>query len=490
MCHHLAVSGRKIKCALLMARSSVYDAELTVACPGLDVVALNPSAIGLREPEPADGRRHGTVNLLRDLNRFALPEDESADVVLIESHWYRLMAERHPGQIADVMRNLERRADLLVGLDADSFALGFPPSALERLAIVLKFDGVYRDRDLYNYFVGSRYPGADWTEKLRPRPSRYRASDLDKLRLSVPCFMRQFPAVRGAARARRSRAAKSNRKRMSRVGRIGRDLGEAVLVHAFGLPAGRARPLQVHCVVGPTHPQRIEAVRALEGFSGRRGILTYESQTEAEATPNPGTGGFEDDFFYMAPWPARSVKEWIDASTTILASAKRPGPEQSVLLDELRELLLQGAEQVKEWRTSVTDGKPYAREPTRRLRYLRELRLHQVAVAPVGHGELTYRHGEALMTGAALVCQDLSHVEMMFPFRHQENVIFCRPDLSDLRSTVEGLLRDEDLWRRVGREGRRSYMAWARRWRQHLYDGIEGHIRTVFGAPGRGATEA
>jgi hypothetical protein len=83
-----------------------------------------------------------------------------------------------------------------------------------------------------------------------------------------------------------------------------------------------------------------------------------------------------------------------------------------------------------------------------RLRYLLELRLHQVAVAPTGYGELTYRHGEALMIGAALVCQDLSHVEMMFPFADRENVAFCRPDLSDLRSTVEGLVRDEDQRRR------------------------------------------
>jgi hypothetical protein len=28
--------------------------------------------------------------------------------------------------------------------------LGFPPSALERLGVVIDFDGVYRDRDLYN----------------------------------------------------------------------------------------------------------------------------------------------------------------------------------------------------------------------------------------------------------------------------------------------------------------------------------------------------
>ena len=140
------------------------------------------------------------------------------------------------------------------------------------------------------------------------------------------------------------------------------------------------------------------------------------------------------------------------------------------------------SEKLEEWRALLASAKPFAREPVSRLRYLLDLRLHQAAVAPTGYGELTYRHGEALMTGAALVCQDLSHVEMMFPFSDRENVAFCRPDLSDLRSTVEELLRDEDQRRRIAREGRRTHTAWAARWREHLYDGIERHIREALGS--------
>jgi hypothetical protein len=398
------------------------------------------------------------------------------------------VAEQHPGRIDEVMRNLERCADVLLGLDADQFALGFPPSALERLAVVIEFDGLYRDRDLYNYFVGARYPGGNWTEKLRPRRSRYRVSDLDKLRLSVPCFMREVAVIRRVARARQARMSRAGAKgrSMSKAELIGRDFAEALLVRAFGLASGRGRPLEVHCIVGATHPQRLEAVRLLEGFSGEQGILTYEVERELEAAQEEiGTGEAEDDDtldYYMAPWPARSVTEWIEASSGLLASANRPGPRQRVLLGELLELLAEGAEQVREWRALLTSAEPFAREPVSRLRYLLELRRHQVAVAPAGSGELTFRHGEALMTGAALVCQDLSHVEMMFPFRDRENVVFCRPDLSDLRTTVAELLRDDDLRRRIAREGRRTYMAWAARWREHLYDGIEAHIREALNA--------
>jgi hypothetical protein len=428
-----------------------------LACPGLELVALSPSAVGSPKPGTADGEGRGVFDVLGSFNPFALPEDDRADVVLIESHWYRLAAERHPERIGEVMRNLERRADLLVGLDADQFALGFPPAALERLAIVIEFDGVYRDRDLYNYFVGSRYPGANWTEKLRPRPSRYRATELDKLRLSVPCFLRDLPVIRRAARARLSRAAAANGKSMSRPERIGRDLAEALLVRAVGLASDRGRPLEVNCLVAPTHPQRIDAVRLLEGFSGKRGILMHgvedEPEPAPEATETDLDASTEDDdspHYYM---------EWVEAASPHLAAAKH-----------------------KESRALLASAKPFAREPVSRLRYLLDLRLHQVAVAPTGYGELTYRHGEALMTGAALVCQDLSHVEMMFPFADRENVAFCRPDLSDLRPTVDELVRDEALRRRIAREGRRTYTAWAARWRDHLYDGIERHIREVLGS--------
>ena len=60
-----------------------------------------------------------------------------------------------------------------------------PPRAVAECHSVLKFQGVYRDRELYNYEVGCQYQGANWTGKTRPRRQRYSAVDLEKLRLSV-----------------------------------------------------------------------------------------------------------------------------------------------------------------------------------------------------------------------------------------------------------------------------------------------------------------
>jgi len=118
----------------------------------------------------------------------------------------------------------------------------------------------------------------------------------------------------------------------------------------------------------------------------------------------------------------------------------------------------------------------FSRRRVGRFRFLLDLRRHRVGVAPTGYGELGNRHGAVMLSGAALVCQDLSHVEMMLPLKDGDNVVFCRPDLSDLRDRVNWLLSDDAVRIRIGRAGRRSYMDWAGGWRDHLREGIEAHI--------------
>ena len=397
-----------ITCALLTSHSFDWGTGIALACPGLDFISLSPSAIGLPESP----------------NPFALREDDRATVVVLEQSWYRWLTLHHPERVTAVMRKLERCGDIVVGLDAaDEFGLVLPPQVVEEVALVIKPQGLYHDRDLYNYYVGSPYADALWTEKLRPRQMRYRDSELEKLRLSVPCFMLDFPAVRRTARARETGATRVGARDFSRAERTARDLGEGLLWKmTAGTPIGRRRS-DVHCLVSLSHVQRLEAMRLLEGFSGSRGIARI---------PPTQIGGTEHGY---SPLPGEAMAE-------IVASAA-----------------------------------PYECASVGRMRYLVDLSRHRIVVAPTGYGELGQRHGGALWGGAALVCQDLSHVEMMFPLRDRENVAFCRPDLSDLRSTVEELLRDENLRQRIARQGRRSFRAWAAGWSDHLYTGIEAHIR-------------
>jgi hypothetical protein len=391
-------------CALLAAWRHEFGPQIALCCPGLEFVTPTPSSLeALEVPNP-----------------FGLAEGDRADAVLISKSWYDWLATQHPNRLDRVLDELEQRWGVLVGVDGrDDFALGFPPSVVRRFAAVIKPQGVFRDRDLYNWVVGSMYPDAVWAEKKRPREARYSESDLEKVKLSVPCFMLDLPAIRREARQRETaEATQTIGRRMSPLERAGRDLGEASFLRAMSLaPVGRRR-LEVNCVGSLTHVQRVDAIRFLEGYSGRRCI----------------TGAFD----FVA-----GMGETIDSNAfkAILASASR-----------------------------------YRCAPQSRPRYLLDLCRHRVVVAPAGLGELTYRHAEAWRAGAALVCPNLSHVEMMFPVQDGENATFCQPDLSDLRRVVDDLLREEGLRAHIARSGRRDFAVWQARWREHLSSGIEAHI--------------
>ena len=400
---------KPITCALLATHRADWGAATAVACPGLEFVTLSATELTVRDSP----------------NPFALPETDRADIVLLSSSWYWWLVNQHPERATKVVDELERRADAVVGLDlVDEFDLALPPRIVERLALVLKGQGIYRDRDLYNYEVGARVPGANWTHKSRPKADRYRDSDLDKLRLSVPCFMLDFAAVRRGTRQREARAASADGQRVSTAARLARNLGDYMLMPALALAGAGPRRKNVHCLVALSHTQRIQAMRELEGFSGSRGIVLFRQRVAG--TPH-GTNPLPDDVY-----------------------------------DEI-----------------VASAAPYLHPRISRSRYLLDSCRHRVVIAPTGYGELGQRHCEALMVGAALVCQDLSHVEMMLPLEHGVNAVFCRPDLSDLRSTVAELLEDHERTRQIGREGRRNIVAWARGWRDYLYSGIEAPIRAA-----------
>lgn len=399
------MNKRQISCALLSPQP-YWPGEVAIACPGLEMFAFAPGALGRIDMH----------------NPFGLPETDRVDVALVGSWWYVWLEHHYPDQVDDVIRRLEQSAEVVVGINgSDRFNLGFPPHAIERFASVLCMQGLYRDRDLYNWNVGPVYPGANWTEKRERRQWRYGSDHLDKLRLSVPCFVTQFPGVR----RRTAEWVREDGRRWTRNARsLGQPLANRVMMAGLGVAPRLGRSLEVHCHLGLSHVQRIETLRLLEGFSGVRGIAPTQSPALVYGTEYGG--------------------------------ATLPLAVQKKLTDHAR---------------------PFARDPVSRQRYLLIMRRHKIGVAPTGYGEVGDRHGQVLMTGAALVCQDLSHVEMLLPFIDRQNAFFCRPDLSDLRELVEDVLRDDALRIRVARQGRGDFVKWARDWRRHLLDGFEGPIR-------------
>lgn len=246
-----------IRCAVLTNFRNDWAAALTLACDDLEFVTL--SRLTLQLPDAP--------------NPFGLTEVDQADVILLTSYWHRWLTTTHPDLVGNTMRVLERSADAIVGLDGtDYFELGFDPTTLARVASVLKFQGVFRDRDLYNYDVGPWHPGAIWSQKRRPKQLPYRAEDLEKIRLSVPCLMLDLPGLLRTARTYESGATSTIGYSMSRTQREVRNAAEELLSAAMRIAPIRSRPLEVQCLATLTHVQRLEAIRRLEGFSGTRGV--------------------------------------------------------------------------------------------------------------------------------------------------------------------------------------------------------------------------
>jgi hypothetical protein len=361
---------------------------------------------------------HDTLPVRTPDDPFALPLADTADVTLVSTLWYEWLEQHHPEKVEKVLHALRQRSRLVVGLDAgDEFALSLPPRAFDHFDLVLKAQGLYKDRELYNYEVGAHFPGGNWTQKLRPREAQYPSTALEKLRLSVPCIMLDIPAVRRHARLREATAARTLSEMLPAHTRILHNAAETLIGLANPhMPIGH-RSQDVHCLVQLSHIQRLEALELLTEFSGTKGIAGI-----------PGK-------------PQGTEYGW-----------NLPAAE----LDTIRKR-----------------AAPFSHRPLGRARFLFDLSHHKVGVAPTGYGELGQRHGAVMLAGAALICQDLSHVEMLFPIENGVNAVFCKPDLSDLRDTVRDVLSDDEGRRRVARQGRDQLVRWGRRWRQTLFQAVE-----------------
>jgi hypothetical protein len=438
-----SMSQAPVRCALLAWSRFEWLCEACLHCPGLEVAALDSALLGLPGAH----------------NPFALPTVRRADVMLVSSAWYGWLAGCHPERVEEVFSRLYSAAPLVVGVEShDELQLALPPEAVRRMACVLKGGGLYRDRELYNHEVGPSFPGGVWSELRRPRRAAYTQEDLAKLRLSIPCFLWVAPGARRRLRARRAD--------VSPVRRLVRSAAERLLDPTLSAIAGVGRSHGVHCVGRLTHIQRLEAARLLEGLGGRHGITEVPERVSGLA-----------DSSFAGESPLRGLHEGLTDATAGLAGA----------LSEAEPYWYGIPLSPHEHRALEAAALSYMRPPVSRPAFQLELRRHRVVVAVTGHGELTYRHLEALAAGAVLVCQDLRHAETMFPFADGENVLFCRPDLADLRATVERALGDARLRRRVGRAGRRTYVEWAGRWREHLREGIETPIRDAVTTPIRDA---
>src|SRR5215211_5490039 len=244
---------RLIRCALITHAASGWFTDALLTAPGLEFVAPN------RRLLQADN----------EVNPYELPEADDWDVTIINIEWLKWKAASGLTDLDASLDPLRRRSIAVVGLEGyDGFALATPPVILERLDLLIKAQGVFRDLALYNWRVGPYYPGGVWGAKLNPRTTRYSHQELSKLRLSIPCFLQVDRRARNAVRGIKPGVSPA-----TRISRQIADLFLALAARAYrAYPRGAG--IGAHFIGALTHVQRAQLVEAMTaaGVRGTFGI--------------------------------------------------------------------------------------------------------------------------------------------------------------------------------------------------------------------------
>ena len=237
------LTRRRLRCGLLVLHHHGWFEDMLFACPGLTLHCLTPEALAMREVH----------------NPYHLDATDHVDVALVTTEWYLWLASRGDAELTRVMDRLRRSADAVVGYEGfDTFDLGLPPRGFDHLDLVIKAQGLYADRHRYNARQGAMYPRAPVDGGVLGSKDTYSDKQLEKLRLSVPCFLGVDRRVRARARAAKPDISAST----ARVRRVADRALETMIAAQTRLQ----RPTKlVHCVGALSHVSRMDVFRILEG---------------------------------------------------------------------------------------------------------------------------------------------------------------------------------------------------------------------------------
>jgi hypothetical protein len=148
---------------------------------------------------------------------------------------------------------------------------------------VLANHGLYRDRDLYNFVAGAATPDGKWSEKTTPKRQPFSVDNLNKLRLSVPCFVGIVPETRAAIR-------RFYHKRPLQRALL--NVMDNVTTNVKPLRVKSPPKTTVSFYASMTHGQRADAVRLLRGSKLLWAWWNYECATLDYRFTQAGNYGF------------------------------------------------------------------------------------------------------------------------------------------------------------------------------------------------------
>ncbi len=337
---------------------------------------------------------------------YNLPTISSGDTVVLSSGWTLMQQLKGVDVVNEILKPLRLRFRRVVGFDNhDPFELYFSDQMMSLMDAVLKNHGVYKDTDLYNFRVGAPTPNGRWTEKDELREDPISSINLKKIHLTVPCFIGVAPQMR--ARIRHFYYKSS-------LQRTVRGMSDWLFNKSVAMPTRNRAPRHtVNFYASLTHMQRVTAVRML-----RRSSLHWR-------------GGITH------------IPEWVTGLRGVgifcLSSTQRADLEATLAAENL------------------------TTPPLNRLNYQVAMQDCKAVLSITGHGELCFRMAEAWANRRILVCQDVSHVHTMYPLESGRNVIYCRPDLSNLVDILDDIECNYRSYTAIAERGYEDWLEWSRR---------------------------
>lgn len=389
-----------MKAGLIVHRQGFWAYDTVLACKELQLYAVSNK--GGVFPGPS--------------NPYQLEESADLDVIYVGSHtwrhFYRSYAEEK-----HAIEGLKKFATCIVLIDGwDSFDLSIKPETVELFDCILKTNGVYKDRDLYNWKVGCDFPGANWTQKIVKKDWGYTKVHLDKISLSFPCTIGVTNKVKSRLRKYNNELSGTQTFTRNQIDRI----TKVFVGLAQHFPGNRRETL--FFLGDYAHEQRYELLQLLRNEE----ISGYYKFSRVHRM----ICGRED-------WRNQPVSD----------------EEYARLLDDLNE------------RGLMSDRK-------NRLAYLMLFFKYRLAISPVGFGEMCFRHLELMQMGNCGIIQDLSHIDHLAPFRPDENILYCRPDFSDLLEKIRWVEENPKQVAAIGKKAFRDARKWEKSIDQILKDSL------------------
>ncbi len=399
---------KKVTAALISHRQGFWAYDTLLACKALELYSF----------QDADSL------FSFDINPFQLRTNDQVDVIYIASHTWRGAFKTRLEEIKAV-RTLRKHCRHLILIDGwDSFDLSVSPFTIELFDLVLKTNGVYKDKDLYNWEVGCDYPGSQWVEKTTKKKYHYLPAHLDKVTLSFPCQVGVVPEVK-----RRLRKFNTS---LTTLDQLIRNQSDSIFHHLISpLLRKLVRTKGTVFFLGDLgHQQRYDLLMLLKKnhVSGQYGVFRVLRQICGRP-------------------------DW--------RNQPMPQAEYEEITSELKqhELIL---------------------PKMNRLHYLSSIHQYKIALSPVGFGEMCFRHLEIMQMGKCGIIQDISHVDHYAPFIDGQNILFCKPDFRDLPNMIRQVEAGEIDFNRIGRKA----LADALQWEATIDDIFEKALLTpVIGKP-------